>query len=417
MKTYYFKKIFLFSILLGLSQVSWAACTQTLSPGANVASAVSSAASGSTICLNSGNYGTVNFTNITRTGLVTLQSTSGIGASMSPQINNADFIKFQSMTLSGMLIQNCSTNIQVVGNTWAQDTPGIVVYDYGFNCPATNKQILIDGNTFINTRPAYSEGKLGIVSVNGVTISNNLIQGQSTNNGGDGIQTAGDIANVMIGPGNIFRDIKQLPCNSSPGVPHCDSIQYVSNCPTCTINGNWFNNVEVVLQHHDATVPVVFTNNLITNAIQMWAYSTPGSANNSRIEHNTFYNLGLAMWGTNGSGVSDTTGLIGRNNILMGSTAKPSTCSSTSCTFTYNLCQTSAQCGFNTSNTTIGTPTLVGGSPGSITTWAGWQLTSNSNGYKKGSDGQDMGTNYYGSDTASGTTPLALAPPSGLVVN
>ena len=405
---------FLFTILLlGIFQSSFAACDKTLSPGSDIVSAVSTAANGSTVCLNSGEYGTVNFSNITRTGMVTLQSTTGTGASMNPKVSNTDFIKFQSMTLRDMLIQNCSTNIQVVKNTWTQNTSGVVVYDYGFSCSGANKQILIDGNTFVNTRPAWGEGKIGLVSANGVVISNNLIQGQSSGAGGDGIQTGGSLANITIGPGNIFRDIRQGPCDNTAGVPHCDSIQFVGDCPTCTINGNWFDNVEVVLQHHDAVVPVVFTNNLITNAVQMWAYSTPGSASNSRIEHNTFYNLGLAMWGTTGSGVSDTSGLIARNNILIGSTAQPSTCSSSTCTLTYNLCQTASQCGFNTSNTTIANPAFVGGSPSSITTWAGWQLTSSSPGYKKGSDGQDVGANYYGTPAASGT----LAPPTSLRVN
>ena len=406
------KHVITLVLVCGASQAAVAACDQTLSPGANLASAVSSAPNGSTICLNSGDYGTVNFTNISRTGLVTLQSAAGTGASMSPKVSNSDFIRLQGMTLRNMVISACSTNIQVAGNTWAQNTSGIVVMDHGYNCSTANKQILIDGNTFVNTRPAWGEGKVGLVSVNGVTLTNNLFQGQSIGNGGDGIQTGGDLANINIGPGNIFRDIRQGPCDNSPGVPHCDAIQFVGNCPTCTINGNWFDNVEVVLQHHDANVPVVFTNNLVTNAVQMWVYSTPGSANNSRIEHNTLYNLGLAIWGTTGSGVSDTTGLVGRNNILIGSTARPSTCSAGSCTFTHNLCQSASQCGF-TSSSVVGTPIFAGGTPSSITTWAGWQLSAGSLGYKAGSDGKDVGTNYYGPNAV----PTTLAPPTNLRVN
>jgi hypothetical protein len=266
----------------------------------------------------------------------------------------------------------------------------------------------------VNTRPAWSEGKIGLVGAHGVTISNNIIQGQSPGNGGDGIQTGGDLSNIMIGPGNIFRDITQETCWVSPGVPHCDAIQFVGNCPTCTINGNWFDNVEVVLQHHDAKAPVVFTNNLVTNASQMWVYSTPGNASRSRIEHNTFYNLAFAAWGTDGEGKSDTRRLIGRNNILMGSTAQPSTCSSAAphrCKFTRNLCQTASQCEFST-KAIVGTPALQGGSPDSITTWAGWRLLPGSPGYKKGTDGEDLGINYYGP-----VAPPALAPRTGLKVN
>jgi len=87
------------AFLLGAPQSAFAQCNQTLCVDGNIASAVSSAANGSTICLNSGNYGTVNFTNITRTGLVTLRrSTTGTAARMSPRIANADFIRFTAPT-------------------------------------------------------------------------------------------------------------------------------------------------------------------------------------------------------------------------------------------------------------------------------------------------------------------------------
>ena len=118
------KHVITLVLVCGASQAAVAACDQTLSPGANLASAVSSAPNGSTICLNSGDYGTVNFTNISRTGLVTLQSTASTGASMSPKISNSDFIRLQGMTLRNMSISACSTNIQVAGNTWAQNTSG-----------------------------------------------------------------------------------------------------------------------------------------------------------------------------------------------------------------------------------------------------------------------------------------------------
>ena len=101
MKNYHFKKIILFSILLGSSQVSWAACDQTLSPGANVASAISSAANGTTICLNSGSYGSVNLFNIARSGYVTVKSASGKGAAIAPQVGKTNYVRFESLTISG----------------------------------------------------------------------------------------------------------------------------------------------------------------------------------------------------------------------------------------------------------------------------------------------------------------------------
>src|SRR5262245_34471635 len=56
-------------------------CSMTLNPGANVASTIASAAAGSTICLNSGSYGAVRVSNVTKATRVTIRSTTGTGAS------------------------------------------------------------------------------------------------------------------------------------------------------------------------------------------------------------------------------------------------------------------------------------------------------------------------------------------------
>lgn len=366
-----------------------------MSTGANIASAIASAANGSTICLNSGNYGAVNLSDITRTGYVTVQSTTGVGAQMSPTIANSDYIRLKGMTLSNAAISRCSTNIQIVGSTWVQDTGGISVNDNGFGCDTSNKNILVDGNTMIMTRATGGEGKITLTSVNGVTITNNLIQGQPGANlpsgsktGGDGIQTAGSVNNIIIGPGNIFRDILQAPCGSDPVKdPHCDSIQIVDSVANANIvvNGNWFDNVEVTLQHHDwGTAPVKFTNNLVTNSRHNWSYGAP--ANNYLIDHNTFYNQADPNWGAYSV---NSTGMNFRNNIVI-SSENPKLCPG--CSASYNLGGTAGQA--IGTNAIVGTPTFVGGSL--PTTWAGWQLAAGSLGKGNASDGLDRGTNYFG---------------------
>lgn len=75
------RKFFAALVFLATTTSSFAACDQTVNPGANVASWVSSAPTGSTLCLNNGNYGTVSLNDIQRSGFVTIQSTSGQGAS------------------------------------------------------------------------------------------------------------------------------------------------------------------------------------------------------------------------------------------------------------------------------------------------------------------------------------------------
>jgi hypothetical protein len=397
-------------VLLAASALLWEApsasaapCDQTLSVGANIASAVAGAANGATICLNNGDYGTLTLSNITRTGFVTITSASGTGARIRPRLNNVDFVKFLSLTLTDMRVENCSTNIQVLASTFVPNAPGLVFWDLSSGCGGTNKQHLVDGSTFSNVAPAWGEGRVGLVEVNGVTLSNNLFSGHATNNGGDGIQTGGNNNNIQIGPGNIFRDIRQGPCNNSPGVPHCDCIQFVGGGPNHVIDGNWFDNVEVPLQHHDGSVAVVFTNNLITNAVQFWAYEN--DANNSRVEHNTIFNLtGVIAWGSNGFG-GTSTGFVGRSNLIIGTSTGPTTTGCAGCLFTHNLCRTSGQCSFNTSNGIVASPTFVGGPPDSITTWYGWKLAAGSPGTNAGHDGLDIGANFFGGAPAPPTNP------------
>ena len=136
--------------------------------GANVASAVTTAANGSTICLNNGNYGSVNLFNISRTGFVTLKSTSGIGAQMSPQPGNSDFIRFQNLTLTSVVVTSCSTHIEFVGNTWVQNQDGLL-FDAS-PCPNTAQNNLVDGDTFDRVQQAVYEGRLNCRDCNTVTI-------------------------------------------------------------------------------------------------------------------------------------------------------------------------------------------------------------------------------------------------------
>ncbi len=377
-----------------LQDAAAADCTQTLSTGSNLVSAVSNAPSGSTICLNAGNYGAVTFSNIKRTSMVTVRSTSGISAQLSPTISSSSNIRLESLTLSNAKIENCSTYIQIAKSTWVPDTSGISIYDHGYNCSTAHKQILIDGNNFSNTRPAWSEGKIGVVGVTGITFSNNLIQGQSTGFGGDGIQFGGSNNSITVGPGNIFRNIRQAPCDATPGVPHCDAIQIVGGGTSWVITQNWFDNVEVPLQHHDGTAAIQFTHNLITHGAQFWAYGP--EVNNAVFEHNTFYDQKMIFMGVNGSGVSTSTGLIVRSNIFLQGDS-PNICSG--CTSSFNLGNTSGQA--PGSNPIIGIPTFVGGTPSAITQWFGWQLAASSLGKSNAHDGQDRGTLFFGSPASS----------------
>lgn len=398
------RKIIGFLVLLLASNVAFAACEQTVAPGGNVATAVTNAVAGTEVCLNTGDHGTVTLNNIVKASYVTIKPTvPGSDTRISPRLSgNTAFIRFEGLRPSYTELHGCVNNIQIINNVWQPLASGIKVGE-NLNCGTNDKNILIEGNTFITVDEAWSEGLIGVVGVHGVTIRNNLFQGTIYEIAdADGVQTGGQVNNLLI-EGNIFRDIKQSACGPDPFLdPHCDSIQINSN-GNATIRGNFFDDVSVTIQHHDATTPVIFEDNVIKNSEQFWLYSTPGNVNGSIVRHNTFYNQGLSVFGTTGSGVTDTTNLTMQDNIFVAS-VYPSICSG--CTVSHNL----GPSAFGT-NFITGTPTFVGGSPASITTYAGFALAGGSIGIGNASDGQNRGIRV-GPDTTAPTV-VSTVPTTG----
>ncbi|EGW20758.1 hypothetical protein [Methylobacter tundripaludum] len=403
MKTYHFKKIILFSILLGSSQVSWAACTQTLSPGANVATAISGAAAGSTICLNSGSYGGVSLSNIVKTSDVIVQSVSGQGASVSSLSisNGSNHLKFQNLTIAGMDISDSTTkNITVAGSKFTGQasigTSGMV-----------NANILIDNNTFdgISVCANCAEGRLQVSSYPmgsqpvGVTITNNHFGGGGES---DGIQVG--TYGVVIGPGNVFEGIQQGNYGR-----HVDALQLYGQSHT-TITGNIFTNDSTFIMAPDGGDTEVITNNVFwassggANSVQL------GSHKNGTFKHNTVRGTAVDIDAKTGSPASTNASV--QDNIMINANFS---LNCTSCTIMHNLFDSSGSA--NGTNNLIGTPTFIGGT--SPTTPAGYQLTSSSLGYGAASDGTNVGINSIGTGGTTTTPPSVaiLSAPTNLRVN
>ena len=402
MKTHYIKTPLLLSLLLlGPIRISLAACNQTLSAGANVASVISSAAGGTTICLNSGNYGNISLSNIVKSSDVTLQSVSGNAASVNVSINGSNRITLQNLTISGLNIDgSASKNITIRGSTFA----GQAVLRMDGN---SNANILIDDNTFDNISVCSNcfEGRLEVVGGSsqpvGVTITNNHFGGPGES---DGIQVGS--YGVVIGPGNVFDGIKQGNYGR-----HVDAIQGYGQSHT-TITGNYFVNNDIQIMMPDGGNTEIITNNVFiassgNNGIQL------GTHTNGSFIHNTVKNITVNM----DKKVENSTpsqNAVGRNNIMINSTFKTvdsggnAACSN--CTFDRNLFNSSGNA--KGTNNIIGTPTFIGGT--SPTTWAGYQLTSSSLGYQAATDGKDMGATSFGPGTPP---PAVLAAPTNLRVN
>jgi hypothetical protein len=324
---------------------------------------------------------------------VTVQSTNGLGATVNIQANAASFIKFSNLTIAGGASIGCSKHMQYVNSTF---TAGFDIWSV--SCGGVSIDTLVDSDTFGDIGQATYEGRLSIrgdsqTSTIGVTVSNSHF-GPGCQS--DGINVVGDTAGLVIGPGNIFDGIMQS------GPVHCDSIQFYSDGNGNIVNGNWFKNDSVALQHQGTgTEPsgTQFTNNIISNVNQVQV----GNSANFVFEHNTIYNLtDVFRFNTEPS-----TGVNYRSNIVLGNTAAPP--GGITGLDAYNLCSSSGLC--DGTNMIIGTPTFVGGSPTSITTIAGWQLAAGSLGKNAGHDGQDVGVVFN-----TGTTPQAPSAPTNLRV-
>ncbi|HEY8158405.1 MAG TPA: hypothetical protein VIF10_06835 [Methylobacter sp.] len=430
MKTYHLKKIIFFLTLLGSSQASWAACTQTLSPGANLATAITNAAAGSTICLNSGTYAEASLSAISKTSDVTVQSVSGRTASVAFTVRSSNHLKFQNLTFTKLDMDNGSTfntNISVLNNTFKGQ-----MRLSGSGKTGTNVNILVDGNTFdgINICTGCSTGRLQLWDITGVTLTNNHFGGGGT---ADGIQWGG--YGGTVGPGNVFDGIVQSAAGTTGA--HIDSIQlnggpvdsFGGRVDHGSIVGNYFGNNTIHIMAPDGANAITVKHNVFTAGDPTgWGKVQMGSHTNDLFTHNTLIGMRAGFNAKTGNTAGSNN--VVTENIMINSSF--STVDSSlvekcnNCTITHNLFSNpkdaiSGSLGSNngtnatSTNSVIGMPTFAGGT--SPTAQPGYQLTSSSVGYKKATDGNDMGINYYGSGTLTSPVITTLAAPTNLRLN
>ncbi|MGZ6472178.1 MAG: hypothetical protein ACXWRZ_13515 [Bdellovibrio sp.] len=376
-------------------------CTQTLSVGTDIAAVVAAAPSGAIICLNDGNYGQVNFYNMTdaKPNYVTVKSVSGKGAQLSLGIGNSQWLRLNSLTINGGLINSCSMNIQILNSTF---TAALDLRNE--NCTGS-LNYLIDGNTFDNVNYGTWEGRLNVAyDGDGVVISNNHF-----GNGGvaDGIQVLAGASNVHIGPGNVFDGILQSICDAGGGA-HCDAIQLYGQGPGIVIEGNRFANGDTYIMNPSGSLNNIIRNNVFDTGTVYTAKVQLGSQSNLLFTHNTIKSgIFVSFDKFSSGGWPNSDHVVAQNNILLGDAYLRTTDglnvpSCDFCTLSYNLFGSAG----NTMASTdlIGVPTFIGGTNPQ---WpAGYQLTSNSLGYKNGSDLQDRGINYYGGATTVTTVTI-----------
>ncbi|MDD5084048.1 MAG: hypothetical protein PHT88_03930, partial [Candidatus Moranbacteria bacterium] len=392
------KFLYLFGIpfvLFGVVGEARAACDQTLSTGANIASAVSSAAAGSTICLNSGSYGTISLSGINKSSDVTIMSTSGKTATIAFNFGNLNHIKFQNLTITRMENGGGSSNTSIVNNVF---TGQLKLVGIGSN-------VLVDGNTFdgISVGPNDSEGRVQLYDVAGLTLSNNHFGSAGES---DGIQAGGH--GGMIGPGNVFVGIIQGTYGR-----HVDSIQLYGEVNGYSIVGNYFSDDTIYLGVYDGGANLVVKNNIFDKDHQGGSTLQLGGINGMLFEHNTF-NRTSGGAGTKFANTPNTNWIVQNNifNAASWTAGGDQPGCGTNCIMRYNLKSNGG------SSDPVGTNNITANAiftgTGSIAAWTNWKLAIGSPGKDAGNDGFDMGVLYYGPgsvtpDTTPPTAPTNLA--------
>lgn len=229
-------------------------CTQTLSPGANVQSAVSSAAAGSTICLESGNYNGFSLNGVAKSPRVTLRATSQLGASFTGGLTfagNTNGLTFEGINFVGIVITGTNTRdltfrnfnltgqVRIDGVTTA--TPNILLEDFS--------QIDLD---VADANPAGIYFPFAGRGSPVATIRRAIIDGGCA----DGIQSG---VPFILEQSRIMN--KQV--GSCPNDPHTDAVQLYGGPFAGTIikNNYFYRNVQV-LTAYDGVDNVLIENNI-----------------------------------------------------------------------------------------------------------------------------------------------------------
>jgi len=393
--------VFSGALLAGPRAVSAQACSQTLNPGDSVTAAIDMAAPGSTICLNPGNYGSVSMYDVTKNPRVTVRSTSLQSATFSlTTTDGVNGFTFDSVTLASWDLSGSATR-----NITVQNTRFIGQADLNL-CDVANANILIDNSTFINITVSTnsSEGRLNIAQPGclgsepvGVTVTNSLFQNENKVGGrgeSDGIQIGA--YGVVIGPGNIFRDIRQ-----GDFTRHVDAIQLYGQSHT-TITGNYFSGNDPHLGAYDGGDTETITYNIFENSAGSGEMVQLLGHHDDVVSHNSFVvttgdPLKLIIDAKGGDAIS-ANNLI-RDNLFRGAIIQADC---PTCTITHNMFSSD---GLGSNNIT-GSPTFVGGI--NPTTLAGFQLAPGSVGKGAASDGQDMGASSQGRSTGVPPAPTNL---------
>lgn len=360
--------------LLVLSFNVFSACTSTITTATNLATAVTNAAVGSTICLTAGSY-TADLSGINKAGEVIVQSASGRTATVDLTLVGSSHLTLQNLTISSLAAKQftepTNNNIKILNNTF---TGQFTFTGNGWiDFRATLQHNIIDGNTFdgITSCPTCDEGRLFIWGGNDLIVSNNHFGGGGAD---DGIQIGG--YGTVISH-NVFEGIYQT---ANP--KHTDSLQFLSDSENITVDGNYFITGSDYLVIFDGTINATVTNNVFApgDGLLSGQPIVFGAAVGLNFSHNTvkgsYY---ISTGGKLGAPLNSNNNFVKNlfDGIYINDNGPQPSC--TSCSYTSNMYTSSGLQHASETGVLIGTPTYAGGA--SPTTYAGYALTVGSTGY------------------------------------
>jgi hypothetical protein len=365
-------------------------CTTTISSG--LSTAIKNAAGGSTICLNAGSYGEVSVTT-SKSSMVTIKAASGVSQSQAvlgyTNVTTSSNLTFEGLTIAGGNDGSSSapaTHIHWVGDTF---TSGLCIQ----TPTSANIDVLVEGSTFFGIGEGKggcgNEGRLevngdnkGVSGTNGVVISHSSF---GRNGCTDGVNITGGGSGTVVGPGDVFENMKEGSCAA-----HVDPIQFYGAQNT-TVTGDYFHgNSDGIMSPDGNGSPMTVTNSVFdTDGEYPWQIVIGGGSHDV-ISHDTFGHGAMVRIGHVNVGASSSETVS--NNVLTGGLDLTEGQSTSGFTMVNDLTESQTL----GTNGIKGKPTYVGGGS-EPSTWVGWTLTSASLGHLGASDGSDMGTSYFGS--------------------
>jgi hypothetical protein len=388
------------AFILALPQAALAQCTQTLSSGASIVTAVLAVASGGTVCLNAGSYPTFS-SSIVKTSMTTVTTAPGVSQSQvtiaSVDASTSQFLTFKNLTIGRTTVGTGTTpalHIHFVGIRFTADVC--------INNPANvNQDTLVDSSTFAGIGTSCTEGRLGVTGNNnthtvssGIVISNNVFGPGGCS---DGIQITGDAMGVQI-LNNEFVGIKQGSCSPV----HADPIQFYGAVAPI-VSGNYFHGNSTGIMSPDCNGRQgTYTNNVFVTDGEYPDQIVQSGSNVGTYDHNSFVG-GAGIRFTPANGCGNTSGAVVKNSIIQNGIRIDNQSSGS----VFSVNDHNNGNGVGGTNAIAGTPTFVGGT--ASTTWSGWQLASSSVGRNAGTDGLDIGSTTFG----TGAPPPPPPPPPG----